>query len=96
MHGHWDIKESEMNKTFITHDRKHGVNMGVGIVVPAYKILETVNHPEFVAMRNQIVNEMKRKSVPGMDSAKEKPEQTFTREDFETALKKVTRKTATK
>ncbi|HVZ61435.1 MAG TPA: hypothetical protein VG892_11690 [Terriglobales bacterium] len=43
MHGHWDIKESGMNKAMFEHDRKHGVNMGIGIVVPATKILETIN-----------------------------------------------------
>src|SRR5260370_842120 len=26
MHGHWDIRESEMNKASIIQDRQHGVN----------------------------------------------------------------------
>ena len=27
MHGHWDIRESEMSKSSIIHDRQHGVNL---------------------------------------------------------------------
>jgi hypothetical protein len=53
MHGHWDVKESEMNKAFFTHDRKHGVNYGIAIVVPAYKIVETLNRPELIELRAQ-------------------------------------------
>jgi len=94
MHGHWDIKESDLNKAFITHDRKHGVNLGIGIVVPAQKILETINQPELQEMRRKIEEDRIRKSVPGMDSAKPKDreEGPFTREDFEVALKKASRK----
>jgi len=94
MHGHWDINEADLNKPYITHDRKHGVNLGVGIVVPAYKILEVLNQPELVAMRKEINENLKRKSVPGMDSARHKEESgaPFTQKDFETALKKVSRK----
>jgi hypothetical protein len=94
MHGHWDIKESDLNKAFITHDRKHGVNLGIGIVVPAQKILETINQPELQEMRRKIEQKRIRQSVPGMDSAKPKDreESPFTREDFEVALKKASRK----
>lgn len=92
MHGHWDIKESEMNKVFISHDRKHGVNLGIGIVVPAYKILETINRTELKQMRKDEENKLASRSVPGMDSAKSKTEQSFTQQDFETALKKASRK----
>jgi hypothetical protein len=29
MHGHWEIKESELNKPTLVHDRR-GVNLGIG------------------------------------------------------------------
>jgi hypothetical protein len=95
MHGHWDIKESDLNKVFISHDRKHGVNLGIGVVVPAHKILETLNRPELVAMRDEIVADYNLKSVPGTDSAQKRndQEEPFTKADFEAALKKATRKT---
>ena len=51
--GFWDIRELEMNKPYFTHDRQHGVNYGVAIVVPAYKIAETLNHPELVKLRQE-------------------------------------------
>jgi hypothetical protein len=95
MHGHWDIKESEMNSPKITHDQKRGVNLGIGIVVPAEKIMDTINHPELREMRDALEEKLRKPShVPGMDSArKPKPsEEPFTKEQFEAALKKVSRK----
>jgi hypothetical protein len=50
MRGHWDIKESEMNKPSFVHDRQRGVNLGIGMVTPASKILEVINHPDLVAI----------------------------------------------
>ena len=67
MHGHWDIKESEMNKPSFVHDRQRGVNMGIAVVVPASKILETVNHPELVAMRERTDAEINQGGAPGPD-----------------------------
>ncbi len=94
MHGHWDVKESEMNKAFITHDSKRGVNLGVGIVVPAQKVIETLFQPELHDMRKQLEEDHISRSVPGMDSARPESEsdKTFTKEDFEAALKKASRK----
>jgi hypothetical protein len=97
MHGHWDIRESEKNQAFFTHDRKHGVNMGIAIVVPAVKILETLHQPELVNMRREAERQMlaheRRNIVPGVDSAKpDDKEPTFTKDDFEAALKKTSRK----
>jgi hypothetical protein len=101
MHGHWDIRESEMNQAFFTHDRKHGVNMGIAIVVPAIKILETLFSPELAIERERMSEKIKRAFVPGTDSAREKKEtekaaeqSPFTRDDFEDALKKASRKIA--
>ena len=96
MHGHWDIKESDLNKTYISHDRKHGVNLGIGIVVPAQKIWETIRRPELQEMRIKLKKQLDRESVPGMDSARPKSdkETPFTQQDFEGALKKASRKIA--
>jgi hypothetical protein len=51
MRGHWDINESDLNKPSFIHDRRRGVNLGIGMVVPAAKILEVINHPDLVALR---------------------------------------------
>jgi|ERR1035441_2503475 hypothetical protein len=96
MHGHWDIKESEINNPLIVHDRKRGVNLGIGIVVPASKIRETIYQPILVELRKEMEKMLNKRSIPGIDSAKpnnKEAEQTiFTKEDFEVALKKASRK----
>jgi len=97
MHGHWDIRESEMNSPIVENDRRHGVNMGIGIVVPASKILETINSEAMMELRKQTEERARRASIPGMDSAREpkeeeQTERPFTRADFEHALAKASRK----
>lgn len=96
MHGHWDIKESEINEPSIVHDRKRGVNLGIGVVVPASKILETINSPRMEDMRQEyeeiVLRNKKKKNAPGTDMATPKKEETFSKEDFEAALKKASRK----
>ncbi len=98
MHGHWDIKESKINDPQIEHDQKRGVNLGIGIVIPATKILETINQTGLAVLRKLGEENMARqnKSVPGADSIR-KPESdaekaTFTKEDFEAALRQASRK----
>ena len=48
VHGHWDLPVS-----FSATEREEAVNMGVSIVVPAKKILETLHHPELDALRKK-------------------------------------------
>ncbi|HEV2990893.1 MAG TPA: hypothetical protein VG759_20815 [Candidatus Angelobacter sp.] len=102
MQGHWDIKESEMNEPSIVHNRKRGVNLGIGVVVPAIKIIETINGPRMVEMRGEyeaiVLHHEKKKSTPGNDMAtpRNKKKENFTRQDFEEALKKASRKTESK
>jgi hypothetical protein len=96
-HGHWAIKESEINQPSIVHDRKNGVNLGIGIVTPATKILDILDSDEnkelLMAMEYKMLHN---KSVPAMDSAKprekQEKDQPLTRAEFEDALKKASRK----
>jgi len=55
MHGHWDVKETDINEVQIRAVRKDrlGVNIGIAVVVPAKKILETLNHPDPVRSRQE-------------------------------------------
>lgn len=93
MHGHWEIKASDINKATILQESKHGVNLGVCIVVPAFKILETLNQEGLMKLREEAERKASKGNVPGMDLAKGKmTQQTFTRQDFEKALKKVSRR----
>jgi hypothetical protein len=47
MRGHWDLPLG------VQVGQAEAVNMGISIVVPAKKILETLYHPELVALRNK-------------------------------------------
>ena len=95
MHGHWDIDESKINHANV-EPKKHGVNMGIGIVVPAIKIIETIMQPGLEDLRRRADEESARRYAPTMDSVKkddsEQTLQTFTKRDFEDALKKASRK----
>ncbi len=63
-HGHWDIRESDINNPGLTHDRQRGVNMGIAVVVPAYKILEVMANSHFVAFRQSLEDQLKRRTSP--------------------------------
>lgn len=67
MHGHWDIKESDINLPHFSQDRKRGVNMGIAVVIPATKILDILNRPELVAIRAATDAETSRSMSPGPD-----------------------------
>ncbi len=47
MRGHWDLPLG------VQVGQAEAVNMGISIVVPAKKILETLYHPELVALRDK-------------------------------------------
>ncbi len=50
MHGHWDTNEAKIDSE---SDNKNGrsINVGIGIVVPAAKIMEIINSDELVQKR---------------------------------------------
>ncbi len=62
MHGHWDIPEGILNEQIQidSTNEKSSVNMGIAIVVPAKKILETLQHPELIAMREKRIKEIEK------------------------------------
>jgi hypothetical protein len=92
MQGHWDIEESEINSPRVVHNSKRGVNMGFAIVVPAIKIMETINRSELVTRRRELEQVELDKMIPAADSMQRE----FTQEDFEAALRKVSRKIGSK
>lgn len=62
-HGHWDLPVS-----FPDSQRAEAVNMGVSIIVPAKKILETLYHQTLIALRKEYCEKIKREPKPTMDS----------------------------
>ncbi len=71
-------------------------NTGMAGVIPAWKIAEVLNSDELESMRKQSVKELKetKNQVSLDDAGQDHPygSQKFTRQDFESALKKVSRK----
>jgi hypothetical protein len=53
MHGHWDIPTRNINDIIAANDQHAKVNMGIAIVIPARVILEVLNHPDLVKIREQ-------------------------------------------
>ena len=90
MIGHWDLP--------IGYDenlKKQYVNMGISMVTPATKIAEILMRQELVAMRKEAEEEYLKSGGPTLDSGFEKPQtpqEQFTKQDFESALKKASRK----
>jgi hypothetical protein len=89
-HGHWSIDPREINNPTVEH-LSEGFNVGLAIVVPASHILELLHNQELIDMRKALKDgELAKHKGATMDSAV--TENTFTKEDFEQALKKVSRK----
>jgi hypothetical protein len=63
MHGHWDLPVS-----FSPTEQAEAVNMGVSIVVPAKKILETLYHPRLVEMRARFMDDSRKQEGPTKDA----------------------------
>ena len=57
MIGHWQIPEG------FDPALSEAVNMGLSAIVPTYKIMEVINHPELIAMRKAVQEEDKRKKA---------------------------------
>lgn len=83
MQGHWD------KELFPQPDVKESVNMGVAIVVPATKILETLMHPQLASMREEAMRRIEAENPPTADVADDEP--SFTQQAFEANFRKVTR-----
>jgi hypothetical protein len=68
VHGHWDVREADLNEPSFIHDRQRGVNLGVAVVVPSHKILEVLNQPSLVALREEFDSKLRRDCALGPDT----------------------------
>jgi hypothetical protein len=60
MHGHWDLRVSEIDDDVVDNTGIQRVNMGIGIVVPAQKIIEVINQPRIVQAEAEHEAELRR------------------------------------
>jgi hypothetical protein len=69
MHGHWDVKTSDRDKKKTKTHKSYteSINEGIGIVVPAQKILEVIKHPDSEKMRNRIEAQLQRQEAATVD-----------------------------
>lgn len=87
--GHWDAPPM---RSLLEIEK---VNMGISVVVPAWKILEVLNLPEQLSMRKEAETlALERDGIATNDSSLEssEPKEVFTKEDFDAALKKASRR----
>ncbi len=68
MHGHYDEKHQN-------------INMGIGIVVPASKILEVINQEAILGIERESREYQKNQNLPAMDSLPDSVDN-FTEQDF--------------
>jgi hypothetical protein len=54
MQGHFDVPNLREDSVVEDDDADGNINTGVGVVVPAHKILETLNHPDLKAERDAL------------------------------------------
>lgn len=69
MHGHFDVQNLNEDVVADSDSSTRSVHTGIGVVVPAEKIIETVNHPELVAMRKEAAKSFREKSAAIEDAA---------------------------
>jgi Trypsin-like peptidase domain len=94
MHGHFDLAEDDLTDDFISVEdaaNKKSVNMGIAIVVPIEKVLETIRQPKISKEEDEVEKQQREKTLTVMDSIDSDAER-FTQQKFEADLKKVSRK----
>jgi len=76
LHGHWDLDsaiQDVITEDYQINDREK-INTGIGIAIPAIKILETLNQPIVAQQREQIMQDIRIKNSPTEDTSELPPE----------------------
>jgi hypothetical protein len=71
MHGHFDGNESEFDNVAQDITGNGRINMGIGIVIPATKLLEIINQPRLSEFRQLVLNKYKERQHPPSDTPPE-------------------------
>jgi hypothetical protein len=93
VHGHWEIPPDKKDAVAfpLARQGEPSINLGIAIAIPAKKILDILNRSELVAMRKE--EEQRSSEAEGTTTADHGfQENPITRQDFEAALKKASRK----
>jgi hypothetical protein len=60
MHGHFDLEKMAEDSVTDDTDESKGINSGIGVVVPASKVIETLYQPELKEMRQKVEREIRK------------------------------------
>jgi len=71
MHGHYDGGESQFDDLSQDTTAMGRINMGIGIVVPATKLLEIIDQPKFVNSRQEMLKIYKEMNLLKSEQLKE-------------------------
>jgi hypothetical protein len=63
MHGHFDVPNLNEDVVSDESEPERSVHTGIGIVVPVEKIIETINHPDLIGMRKEIVERLRKEGA---------------------------------
>ena len=66
MHGHYQVTPARVAKADDVSDEV--INMGIAVVPPVDRIMETLNHPRLQQMRDEAEKSAKEEHLPTMDS----------------------------
>jgi hypothetical protein len=69
MHGHFDLEKMTEDSVVDDADESRGINSGIGLVVPASKVIETLYQPELKALRAEMKKEIRDRkgATPDLD-----------------------------
>jgi uncharacterized protein YuzE len=98
VHGHFDVED--MNEDIVVDDDgegKRGINTGIGVVIPAQKIIDVIFQPECAEMRRKAAEEYAKRGaatpdLAGDDDAQATDANPKHREDFNSLLRAAVRK----
>lgn len=104
MHGHWHVDESDPNavRLYKAPEGSPGLNLGLAIVTPAFRIRETIDLPQLAALREHVEENWEKRNPPAVvaDTADHHTDRAsedhLTKESFEQALKKASRRVGPK
>ena len=90
VHGHFRVDGLELDDmgTEDLASNETILNAGIAIVTPVWRMMEVLDQPKIAANEKDLIKKHDEKNLPVMDSLEEQ----FTKEDFENALKKASRK----
>jgi hypothetical protein len=89
MHGHWNQENALADYDAAKAAEHSHLNVGIALVVPAQKILDTLAHPEFRKMHEEETKAARAGVVP-VEDAIQPQEEGMPREEWDAALNRAT------